>query len=104
MLHLLHHVLEHRVGHIADEQVVLRVPVREQRLEKAGIRDQFPCPQFRGIRYPVKIRGFTYRPMQILGVLNTNDPDLGFHIPGFGVSHTEILGFHIPKAWIYAGF
>jgi hypothetical protein len=27
MLHVLHHILKHSIGHIADEEIMLRVPL-----------------------------------------------------------------------------
>ncbi len=61
MLHVLHHVLQHRVGHVADEQVMLRVAVRDQlRVAIRGI--SVHTLNFVLSVTTVKIRGISYPP------------------------------------------
>jgi hypothetical protein len=76
MLHVGHYVLEHRVRDIADEQIVLRVPVREEGIQSVrvfsyhGVIFVFSVTCCQGSWYQLpffvvlvtNIRGFSYRP------------------------------------------
>ena len=88
MLHLRNQILEHRIRHVADEQIAFAV---------LGGQEMF-----------IRIRGFRYHP-RIFGVSGTVSRDSGFQVPGrdsgfqvpnfgvsgarFGVSGTRLRGF-----------
>ena len=74
---MLHHVLKHRISHVADEQVMLRVPLWEQGMSNlfgGGVRLRL-CEE-------IKIRGFSYRPMRF-GVLVTEIRGFSYRDSGF---------------------
>jgi hypothetical protein len=81
MLHLLEHILQDRIGHVADEQVMLRMAVGEERGQP-------------------EIRGFSY-PLLIFVVSVTECQDSWFQLPSprFVVSVTEIRGFSYRDSW-----
>src|SRR5690606_21287141 len=75
VLHLLHHVLEHGIGHIADEQVMLRVPI--------------------GNEVRALIRGFCFHPT-IFVVSVTRSQGSWYQLPPEG-----IRGISYPDSWFY---
>jgi hypothetical protein len=89
MLHLRNQILEHRIGHIADEQIALAVLGREEMFIR-----------IRGFRcHPTHIRGFRYR-VKRFGVsgagarFGVSGAKLrGFGCDGFGVSGAKLRGF-----------
>ena len=60
MLHMLHHVLQHGVSDIADEEIMLRMTIRKERGE--GVRViSYHRPTFVVLVTAVKIRVISYR-------------------------------------------
>ena len=84
MFHLRNQVFQHRIGHIADEQIALVVP----RGQKIFIR-------IRGFRYHPRIFGVSGTVSSRFGVSGTG-LDSGFQVPNFGVSGALDSGFQVP--------
>ena len=57
MLHMRHHVLEHRIGHVADEQIMMTVRGHsvQMRGSRGGVRT---IKEIRGISVPGLHSGF----------------------------------------------
>lgn len=60
LIHLLHYVLEHRIGYIADEQVMLRVSIGQKMLVYVRVITQH-ASRFRVITHHKQLRGFTHQ-------------------------------------------
>ena len=99
MLQLRHHVLQGRVGNITDEQVMLRMPVGQQRRDQRLLLNLLRR-SIRGIGYHGPCSGFQL-PASRFGVSVTHRcmrPHSGFQLPtpvcrwGFGVSGAGIRG------------
>ena len=60
MLHMLHHVLQHRIRHVADEQVVLGVAIGQKRRKRVRVFSYHGATFVFSVT-AVKIRVFSYR-------------------------------------------
>lgn len=76
MLHMLHHVLQHGVSDIADEEIMLRMTIRKERGE--GIRViSYHRHTFVVLVTAVKIRVISYRKQDF------SYPDSCYQLPAF---------------------
>ncbi len=60
MLHMLHHVLQHRIRHVADEQVVLGVAIGQKRRKRVRVFSYHGATFVFSVT-AVKIRVFSYQ-------------------------------------------
>ena len=81
MLHVLHHVLQNRVGDIADEQVMLRMTVRQKGREGVRVFSYHEAWFVFSVTH-VKIRVFSYQ-------------DSCFQLPRFVFSVTMTSGKYL---------
>jgi hypothetical protein len=78
MLHMLHHVLQNSVRHIADEQIMLRVTIGQKRRKRVRVFSY----------HSMHIRVFSYRCQDSCFQL----PKSGFQLPRFVFSVTGTCG------------
>ena len=80
MLHMLHHVLQHGVSDIADEEIMLRMTIRKERGESVRVIS-YHGPTFVVLVTAVKIRVISYQKQDF------SYPDSCYQLPGFGKIH-----------------